>query len=50
MTGSAPRALHAIGIVLSHTMRRHPPASPAAPPLADRDDWKTLRTLFPYLW
>jgi ATP-binding cassette subfamily B protein len=31
-------------------MRRHPPASPAAPPLTDRDDWKTLRALFPYLW
>jgi ATP-binding cassette, subfamily B, heavy metal transporter len=33
-------------------MRRHSAssASPAPPPSGNRNDWATLRTLFPYLW
>jgi len=31
-------------------MRRHTSTPPGPPPLRDRDDWETLRTLFPYLW
>jgi ABC-type transport system involved in Fe-S cluster assembly fused permease/ATPase subunit len=31
-------------------MRRHTSNSPGAPLHGDRDDWQTLRTLFPYLW
>ncbi|MGN6389302.1 MAG: ABC transporter transmembrane domain-containing protein, partial [Burkholderiaceae bacterium] len=31
-------------------MRRHLSSEPAPPPSGDRNDWATIKTLFPYLW